>query len=242
MLLTDYINILKIQSLSETEKAKFLCFYHAKKENKTLFSLSDINNWFTDAGFSKPNTSRLKKKLLDSKIMKSVGNEMSFVLTTLQNLEKEHSSLFTDKKTVFSNSELIDEEKFFCKPMYGFLNCLIKQINACYNANCYDAVAVLMRRLFEILLILTYRKAEIDNEIKDSDGQYRMLDFIVKNAKNNRKLNFTRIKKHFDSFKKVGNFSAHNIYYIASVKDIDDIKQEYRVMLEELYNKAGLTE
>ena len=38
----------------------------------------------------------------------------------------------------------------------------------------------------------------------------------------------------------VGNFSAHNITYTAGVKDIDDIKLNYRVMLEELYTKAGL--
>ena len=46
----------------------------------------------------------------------------------------------------------------------------------------------------------------------------------------------------FDSFRKVGNFSAHNITYTAGIKDIDDIKLNYRVMLEELYNKAGLME
>jgi hypothetical protein len=38
----------------------------------------------------------------------------------------------------------------------------------------------------------------------------------------------------------IGNFSAHNITYTAGKKDIDDIKLHYRVMLEELYNKAGL--
>ena len=44
----------------------------------------------------------------------------------------------------------------------------------------------------------------------------------------------------FDSFRMIGNFSAHNITYTAGKKDIDDIKLNYRVMLEELYNKAGL--
>lgn len=38
----------------------------------------------------------------------------------------------------------------------------------------------------------------------------------------------------------IGNFSAHNITYTAGKKDIDDIKLNYRVMLEELYSKAGL--
>ena len=81
----------------------------------------------------------------------------------------------------------------------------------------------------------------IDNEIKNSSGKgYVILESIVSNAKNNQTLKLSRIKNEFDSFRKVGNFSAHNITYTAGKKDIDDIKLNYRVMLEELYNKAGL--
>lgn len=110
-----------------------------------------------------------------------------------------------------------------------------------YANNCYDAAAVLMRRLFEVMLVLSYQNLGIDNEIKDSAGNgYIMLDGIVKNAKNNQTLKLSRIKNEFDTFRVVGNFSAHNITYTAGKKDIDDIKINYRVMLEELYNKAGL--
>lgn len=70
--------------------------------------------------------------------------------------------------------------------------------------------------------------------------EYVMLESIVKNAKNNVILKLSRIKKEFDNFRKIGNFSAHSITYIAAKKDIDDIKLDYRVMLEELYNKSGL--
>lgn len=99
-----------------------------------------------------------------------------------------------------------------------------------------------MRRLFEILLVLTYQNYGIDDQIKDSTGKgYIMLDGIVKNAKNNQVLKISRIKNDFDTFRLVGNFSAHNITYTAGKKDIDDIKINYRVMLEELYDKAGLS-
>ncbi|WP_418616358.1 hypothetical protein, partial [[Ruminococcus] torques] len=119
---------------------------------------------------------------------------------------------------------------------------LIYQINHSYANNCYDAAAVLMRRLFEVLLVLSYQNNGIDDQIKDSTGKgYIMLDGIVKNAKNNQILKISRIKSEFDTFRMVGNFSAHNITYTAGKKDIDDIKLNYRVMLEELYSKAGLT-
>ena len=139
-----------------------------------------------------------------------------------------------------ADSELIDEQKFAGKRKY--LDQLIYQINHSYANNCYDAVAVLMRRLFEILLVLTYQNYGIDDQIKDSTGKgYIMLDGIVKNAKNNQVLKISRIKNDFDTFRLVGNFSAHNITYTAGKKDIDDIKINYRVMLEELYDKAGLS-
>ena len=119
---------------------------------------------------------------------------------------------------------------------------LIYQINHSYANNCYDAAAVLMRRLFEVLLVLSYQNNGIDDQIKDSTGKgYIMLDGIVKNAKNNQILKISRIKIEFDTFLMVDNFSAHNITYTAGKKDIDDIKLNYRVMLEELYSKAGLT-
>lgn len=98
-----------------------------------------------------------------------------------------------------------------------------------------------MRRLFEVALILSYQKAGIDDQIKTKDGNsYIMLEGIIKDAKNNAALKISRIKNEFDTFRMVGNFSAHNITYTAGRKDIDDIKVNYRVMLEELYNKAGL--
>ena len=67
-----------------------------------------------------------------------------------------------------------------------------------------------------------------------------MLEQIVKVAQCNTTLNLSRNKLKYDLFRQIGNFSAHSITYIASVKDIDDIKIDYRVMLEELYNKSGI--
>ena len=105
--------------------------------------------------------------------------------------------------------------------------------------NCYDACSVILRRVFEIMLILSYEKLGVENEIKNNND-YINLDGIVKNAISNTVLKLPRIKNEFDNIRKVGNFSAHGITYIATKKDIDDIKTHYRVMLEELYNKSGL--
>lgn len=244
MQLFDFIELTNLNSCIETERAKLLCFYHYKKTGESRFGISLISDLMRNCGFNTPNHSRLKEKLIKGKnktflTVKESKNEFEFIPVILQGLEIEYCEKFANSEKIESSSEIIDEIKFCGKRNY--IDKLIVQINHSYAHNCYDACAVLMRRLFEVLLVLSYQTLGIDNEIKDSSGTgYIMLDGIVKRAKDNKVLKLSRIKNEFDTFRKVGNFSAHNITYIAGKKDIDDIKLNYRVMLEELYNKAGL--
>lgn len=244
MKILDFINETELNSKTESERATLLCFFHYKETAEQQFSMSLVSELMVTSGFNAPNTSRLKEKLLkgkDKAFLKTKGKTptIEFIPASLQSLEKNYGHLWKDTVTIESCSELLDEQKFCGKR--GYLDQLIHQINHSYAYNCYDAAAVLMRRLFEIALVMSYQKLGIDSEIRDSSGSgYIMLDGIVKNAKNNQTLKLSRIKNEFDTFRIVGNFSAHNITYTAGKKDIDDIKLNYRVMLEELYSKAGL--
>lgn len=242
MKILDYKQAVALDDCNQTEQAVLLCYFHNKCTDEQVFDMKGIQELFSDAGYSKINSSRVKKNLLGKnqmRIPKGLKTSLEFVPTVYQELNQKYASLWEDTDTITSNSELIDENKFGGKRQY--LTRLIKQINHSYIHNCYDAAAVLMRRLFEVLLVLSYQNIGIDNEIKDPSGKgYIMLEGIVSNAKNNQTLKLSRIKNEFDSFRMVGNFSAHNITYIAGKKDIDDIKLNYRVMLEELFNKAGL--
>ncbi len=244
MKIIDFIDILKINEKNEAEKATLLCFYHSKEGDELEFSLSRIASIMIDSGYNAPNTSRLKEQLIKGKnkafiVKRNSCITLSFIPAVYQRIEQEIGYLWENDEEIESEGTLIDENKFCGKRNY--LDKLIFQINHSYENNCYDAAAVLMRRLFELLLIMAYQNIGIDNEIKDPNGSgYKMLDGIVKNAIGNSKLKLSRIKMDFDSFRLVGNNSAHGIFYIAGKKDIDDIKIKYRVMLEELYNKAGL--
>lgn len=242
MKIYDFKNAVELDNQKQTDKAVLLCYYHSKTTGENLFDLPGIQELFSDAGYSQINTSRVKKDLIDKKKMrmaKGMKTTMEFVPAVKQELDAKYGSLWEDTESIESSSEIIDEDKFCGKR--GYLDKLIKQINNSYKNHCYDACAVLMRRLFEVLLVLSYQHNGIDDEIKDkTNAGYVMLEAIVANAKNNTILKLSRIKNEFDTFRKVGNFSAHNITYIAGAKDIDDIKLNYRVMLEELFNKSGL--
>lgn len=244
MKIIDFIDKTKVSEKNEVEKATLLCFYHTKEDEEREFTLSRISSIMIESGYNAPNTSRLKDQLIKGKKKAFVASKngcitLSFIPAVYQRMEQELGYLWGNDEKIDSEGTLIDEKKFCGKRQY--LDKLIFQINHSYENNCYDAAAVLMRRLFELLLIMVYQNMGIDHEIKDSNGNgYKMLDGIIKNATGNSTLKLSRIKMEFDSFRLVGNNSAHGIFYTAGKKDIDDIKIKYRVMLEELYNKAGL--
>lgn len=244
MQITQYIDAVKLKTKTELERAKLICFFYYKENGIESYSMSQITEWMEEWGFSRPNSSRLKTKLIKgigkaflvSKADKSV---MVFVPAILQEMDREHGSLWNDTITIESNNELIEEAKFCKKKSY--LDRLIQQINCCYGNHCYDACAVLMRRLFEVLLVLTYQNKGAEADICNADGSHKMLEAIVKDAVQNKKLGIpTRISKNFDAFREVGNNSAHSITYTAGVLDVDKIARDYRVMMEDLYNRSGL--
>ena len=242
MLVFDFITEYALASKTQSEQAVLLCYHSYKEEGTTMFTMSDISALMLNAGYNRPNSSRLKESLLKGKnkafvLSKANKGLLTFIPAKLQELDSSFGHAWSDNITIISDSDLIDETKFCGKR--SFLSRIIQQINSSYKNNCYDACAVLMRRLFEILLILSYQHLGIDHEIRHN-GEYILLDNIVKNAVHNTSLKLSRNRNQYDKFRKVGNFSAHGITYTAGIKDIDDIKIDYRVMLEELYNKAGL--
>ncbi len=241
MKLLDFIDTCDLKTQGETERLGCFVFYSYKEQSKVAFIMTQIGSLFSDSSFSMPNPSRLKKNLIQERSMKETAdkNALEFTPAALQRYEQEYQKLWEDYKTIISDSDLLDETIFCGKRDY--LTKIVKQINNTYKNNCFDACAVLMRRLFEILLILSYEHNQKEYEIKDTDGNYCMLDKIIGIVIGKNSLTLSRIKNKFDTFRKVGNFSAHGLTYCASKKDIDDIKLNYRVMLQELYEKAGLS-
>ncbi|MCD8106683.1 MAG: hypothetical protein LUE20_01810 [Oscillospiraceae bacterium] len=119
---------------------------------------------------------------------------------------------------------------------------LCKQINASYENNLYDCTAVIMRRLLEVLLVLSYQKHGLESDIIDESGNRHVtLDKMIKNTQQNKELALSsNTKKDMALFKDLGNYSAHKIWYNCTQKDIQPNIMKYRVIIEELLYKAGL--
>lgn len=241
MIFSDFINkIDNFTKLTELQKTEITLYYIDKSENKHDIPLKNILKLLAGNRCPISNSSRLKNQIKASKhfIKGKITDTYALVLPVFQDLDNKFSELFQSSE-IPSRGLLLDEQKF--KINRPNINKLIDQINHCYEYNCYDACAVLMRKLFETVLILAYENLQISNEIRDSSGNYYMLESITNNAKNNSILNLSREpKKSLDKIRDIGNYSAHNIYYNATKKDIDDVNILYRLTMEELYYKAGL--
>lgn len=152
----------------------------------------------------------------------------------IEQWKKEDSETVEQLGTIIPDVVMEDTPKYLQK--------LIRQINASYENNLFDCCAVMMRRLLEVLLILTYQHLNVEPEIKDKSGlRHVPLDKIIQNAEQNSILALSgNTRRDMKLFKDLGNFSAHKIWYNCTKQDIKPHALKYRVIIEELIYKAGL--
>lgn len=239
MELNQFVNVTNLQNKTEIEKIKSIAFYNGYIKQESDFDLNEIFNILQSIGQPISNHSRIKGYLTKSKEFKKSNKQGKYMIvpSVRQHLQNEYKEILTNEDEIITTNEVIDQNLFLGKR--GFLDKLIKQINNCYSNNCFDACAVLMRRVFEIVLIIAYENNGIANEIKEN-GDYVMLERIVANAVQNKTLHISRSRNEYDTIRNLGNFAAHKIHFNTRKSDIDNIKQTYRVCLEELYYIAGL--
>ena len=225
----------------EIDKVRLLAFYHHKIDGMREFGQDNILEWFADLNLPQPNMGRLMKRIQRSRVFvrgKAKGAHRLHAVM-LDELQLQYPGLHTKSEEIVSEDTVLPQTIY--ENSRGFIESLAKQINASYEYNIYDGCAVLMRRLIEILLILTYEHLNIDGDIRGSDGNYLMLEGIVSNAKSNSKLRLSRdAKEVLEEFRTLGNFSAHKIYYNCRRGDLQRLTTSYRAIVEELLYKAGI--
>lgn len=124
-----------------------------------------------------------------------------------------------------------------------FLLKVAVQINQTYEHSCYDACAVMIRRMLEMLIIISYEHYSIEQIIKDSAGDYMMLSGLLPKYINQNEWSLSRnTKKNLPYIKELGDFSAHKLNYNAQRGDIEKVLDKYhlRAVIEEMLYKSGL--
>jgi hypothetical protein len=230
-----------LADLNEVEKVCHLAFYFLKKTKTEEFTAGDGAKWLADLRYSKPNVSRLDNNLRATRdtVRGSKDNTFRLQADFIRTLEAKFPQLSEKSQDVVDAGSILPELDY--QKTRGYIEILAKQINASYEHNLFDACAVLMRRLVEILLILSYRHLGVESAVQDANGNYLMLERIVSDAKTNSKLALSRNSKDdLDTFRALGNFSAHKIEYTCRREYIAPHIQGYRALVVELLHKAGI--
>jgi hypothetical protein len=123
----------------------------------------------------------------------------------------------------------------------GYIERISEQACGAYDQGWYDASAVMVRRLLEILIIESFETHGIAAKIKHSDGSFFLLQDLVSEALREPSWTLGRnVKKALPNLKDIGNQSAHGRRYVARKSDLDNIKRDLRLTIEELVNLSGL--
>jgi len=239
--LDSFADLCDLYDSTELDKVRLIAFYLYSQKEQSEYSISSITDHLDELHLAKPNTSRLKAKIRGSSIFLKGSAPDNFKLhrKEIKLLEKEYPQIVGRSESVVSEDTILPSS--LMSNTRGYIESLTRQINAAYRHNIFDGCAVLMRRLLEILLIMSHENQGIGPEIKKHDDTYFTLDSIIKNAKQSKALDLTKdTKQTIDIFRELGNLSAHKIYYNARRNDIDQIKIKYRATIEELLYKSGL--
>jgi hypothetical protein len=123
----------------------------------------------------------------------------------------------------------------------GYIEKVVHQINRSYTGTCYDACAVMIRRLVEVLIIEAFEHRSLSSKVLDANGNFLRLEDLVRVALAEPSWTLGRsTKSALAKLKTIGDQSAHSRRYNARREYIDQIVVDLRVAAEELLYLAGL--
>lgn len=110
-----------------------------------------------------------------------------------------------------------------------------EQVDGCYDKGWYDASAVMIRRVIETLIIECFEREKISSKIKDAHGNFYMLEKLIDIFLSESVWNVGRnTVRSLPKFKNVGDNAAHNRRWVTNKQDIDNVKDDLRICIQEL--------
>jgi hypothetical protein len=98
-----------------------------------------------------------------------------------------------------------------------------------------------MRRLLEAAIIEAFQAKNIAAKIKNDAGDYLQLTDLIKKALAEPSWSLSRnSRRALPRLRDLGHMSSHGRYFTAQKSDVDVVRQEFRVALEEFLRHADL--
>lgn len=236
---SEFARDLAALDISHTERAvAFLWFYRATQqfEERTAAELAaDLH----EEGFPRPNVTRLNDDLTRNRHTTRGRRPRSFQLDLrrLDALDERYKDILDTRMVVVSGA-IVPPEWVSNTRLY--LERIVHQINGCYDYGFYDGCATMCRRLMESLIIEIYISRGRHQEIQANRvflPLERLISYIVSDPSIPLNRNTPRT---LNDTKQIGDTASHDRVYITQQQDIDDIKQRYQRMIQELLSLAGI--
>lgn len=229
-----------LSELGNTQKALAILWWHDQEDSSCELSASALRSLLREHGLGSPSTTYLKRKLTQSKL--TLKGATGFRLNARARTEIHElvqDALDLQPTSVDSGAEYLP------KPVWeatrGYLEKISVQLNGCYFHGYYDAAAVMVRRIFETLMIEAYEHMSRQKEIQGPDGNYFMLGALTNQAVGENGLNLGReARDTLRNVKVLGDRSAHNRRFVAKKVDMDRLRSGVRVTFEELVTIAEM--
>jgi hypothetical protein len=223
------------ESLSLSEKTDLIIYFLQNELNINPVKKNDIENVFVGLRINGLSSlsSYLSNNSKKAKSQKFVKSENGILLS------REYENRIKDK--INETIEAVPTNSLFPFSLLtntrGYIENIGKQAVIAYDHGLFDASMVMLRKLVEILIIELFEKKGIESEIKNSNNDYLYLsDLITKLLSNHSNhWNLSRnLRNGIGVIKRYGDLSAHNRRYLARKSDVDNIKDDVRIIIEEL--------
>lgn len=216
-----------------------MLWFHRHTQAFDERSVGDLASDLQASGFPKPNVTRLAADLRGTKctVKGSRDGTVKLDVRRIEGLDTKYLPLIGEKKIVVEGALIPTEVVAGTR---GYLERLVHQINASYEAGLFDAAAVLCRRLMESLIIEVYVHAKRTHDIQGG-GTFFALEKLIAVITADPGVTLGRHSpKAMRDVKELGDTAAHDRTYITTKQDLDDIKAAYRRLLQELLTLSGV--
>ncbi|WP_337966488.1 hypothetical protein [uncultured Flavobacterium sp.] len=230
--------ILKIKdfdNFSASAKIDFFVYFLTELENKEGIRNKDIEECFDKLNISKysniPQYLKVNSKKVKGKLSKFILNKGLYRLERQRKNQIE--AILEIAPLIAPSNDYFPLELF--KNTRGYLEAISLQAAACYDNYLFDACAVMTRKLLEVLIIESFERHSIESKIKDTNDNFFFLSDLIDKFRSEKKWNIGRnAKESIPKLKKMGDLSAHNRRYVSKKADIDKLKDDLRIVFEEL--------
>jgi hypothetical protein len=225
--------------LTHADRAVALLYYYSVTQEFEERSASQLAGDLAEESFPRPNVTRLQDDLRRDRrtIRGTRPGTFRLDVRRLTELEGQFAEHLQHQPIPASESVIPTEVVAGTR---AYLERLVAQINASYDAGLYDACAVLCRRLMESLILEVYISQARHAAVQNGGvfvGLERLINIICADPAVTLSRNTAGTMA---DVKTVGDTAAHDRVYITKQRDLDDVKLRYRRVIDELLRASGI--